>query len=214
MLLLMLIEALVAAGATIINANTDGLVIISPQGSSDAVAAAVTNWQQRTGLTLERNDLQSYATTANGSFIVVDTDGKTKVRGAFSYDRNGKTGAEIIPMAVEACLTQNVQVDEFIANHTVATDFLYYRRMKPPWSFYAGSTLLPSTLRWYASGPGGLHLTERHAGKPLTQAVPHGLNVRLALTLPSNNAADLVGLDRTPYIDAANALIAKVMGNR
>ena len=134
------------------------------------------------------------------------------MRGAFSYDRNGKTGGEVIPMAVEACLTQNVQVDEFIANHTVATDFLYYRRVKPPWSFYAGSTLLPSTLRWYASGPGGLHLTERHAGKPLTQAVPHGLNVRLALTLPSNNAVDLVGLDRTPYIDAANALIAKVMG--
>jgi len=82
--LLMLIERLEAAGASVVSANTDGVVALFPKAAEGSVEAAAWSWELDTSYELERSDYRSLHSRDVNNYIAVKPDGSTKRKGAFA----------------------------------------------------------------------------------------------------------------------------------
>jgi len=81
--LLMLIERMEAAGAKIVSANTDGVVVFAEKHLNDAVNDVAFNWMIDTGYVLERSDYRALYSRDVNNYIAVKNNGGAKRKGAF-----------------------------------------------------------------------------------------------------------------------------------
>ena len=211
MLLLMLIEEMTVAGATVISANTDGILVRYRRDRETAIMDAKSAWEQRTQLSLESTPYRFYARTSVNDFIAANADNAdVKRKGVFAYGDEGKADGIVIAKALEAYFMHGVDPKEFIGRHDIAADFMYYQRAKDKMVFKADGQELPQTIRWYAATQ-GIKLI-RTGGKSGPTSLPNGNRARLALTLPGSHASALVDLDREHYVAEAKEIIAKIRG--
>lgn len=82
--LLMLIERLEAIGASVVSANTDGIVVFAPKALEDSIADVMFWWQVDTSYELERSDYTSLHSRDVNNYIAVKADGSYKAKGVFS----------------------------------------------------------------------------------------------------------------------------------
>ena len=82
--LLMLIERIEkGTGASVVSANTDGVVVLAARKHEQAVLDVTEQWQRDTSYVLERNDYAALYSRDVNNYVAVKTDGTLKRKGVF-----------------------------------------------------------------------------------------------------------------------------------
>ena len=219
-LLLMLIEMTQAAGATVLSANTDGLLLRVPKDKATDIESTLKAWEESTSLTLEKTEYRTVARRDVNNYVAIplnpDKHGDIVIKSKGAYNVNAtKLSGRIIPLAVQEHLRTGVSIDAFIMNHVSATDFLFYQRAKSDGHFEQKGQRLPKTIRWFVPASDDTTAIERvsASGKDRT-TVPNAHRATLALELPIGfSLTDLPGLDRQYYIKQATKLLNSALAS-
>lgn len=109
-----------------IQSNTDGITIKLKRSDMDKCNIVVKEWEDLTGLKMEANIYKSmYILNVNNYFCVYENE-KVKLKGCFDYNLalHQDPSSIVIQKAVEAHLTKNTPIEEFIRNHKDMFDFM------------------------------------------------------------------------------------------
>lgn len=126
-------ELLKIEGLSVIQINTDGVTVKVPRKDVDRHVKICKDWENLTGLELERNDYASMSIRDVNSYLAVYMDGKVKRKGAYEYDNLGwhqNHSALVVPMAAEHSLIHGGDIESFIRSHKDHMDFML--RVKVP----------------------------------------------------------------------------------
>ena len=74
--LLMLIEMMECSGIRVVSANTDGIVLLIPEGMDGIKAQVVQWWEKRTGMEMESTLYRSLHSRDVNNYVAITTDGK------------------------------------------------------------------------------------------------------------------------------------------
>lgn len=151
--------------AELIQVNTDGLTIKLPKSQEGALCKVWHDWEQYTGLTLERADYNRMFIADVNNYIAEYTDGKVKRKGRYEYkdlDWNKNFSALIVPKAVEQHLLHGTEIREFIESHEDIYDFMLRAKVTKKGRLFCGDTQVQNTSRYYIS----------HNGEELYKVLP------------------------------------------
>ena len=81
--LLMLIEMMECSGIRVISANTDGIVLLIPEGMDAVADQVIAWWERRTGLEMESTYYRSLYQRDVNAYVAITTEGKAKRNGVF-----------------------------------------------------------------------------------------------------------------------------------
>ena len=190
--LAMLIERIAPIGK-IIQANTDGITIYIEHDRFLQLHRATDQWQQETGLTLERAEYRRMFVADVNSYIAEYMGGKVKRKGRYEWDVEWHQDASALVVAkvAEQVLLKGVPIRATVENWPDRMDFMC--RVKIPRSstlWGSDGRQLPNMLRYYVA-KGGVELTKimpplaKNPGVPRHFAVVKGHKV-----CPCNNIAD------------------------
>lgn len=136
--LLMLIEDIELRGFRVISANTDGVVTMVPRERRDDFEAIIWDWEAATGFSTEETEYRAVHSRDVNSYIAITTDGKVKLKGAFTPAGPGQAGAagmkknptcEISTDAAVAWLKDGTPIEETIRGCTDIRRFVAVRRV-------------------------------------------------------------------------------------
>lgn len=128
--LLMLIEAYVSAGARVVSANTDGVVVLAPKSLEGAVAQVNWDWMLATTYELERTDYSALHSRDVNNYIAVKLDGTTKGKGVFGGNAISKNpDFPIVAEAIAAHLSGKADFRDVIRNSKDISGFVTVRRV-------------------------------------------------------------------------------------
>lgn len=82
--LLMLIERIENVGASVVSANTDGVVVLATKKHEASVLAVTEQWERDTSYVLERSDYAALYSRDVNNYVAVKTDGTIKRKGVFA----------------------------------------------------------------------------------------------------------------------------------
>lgn len=129
--LLMLIEAIELAGAKVVSANTDGVVILCPRKLEKRVEEVAFDWMLSTSFDLERTDYRELASRDVNNYVAVKLDGKTKGKGVFASAGLAKNPDDpIIAHAVVQYVAHAIPLEITIRNCKDITQFVVIRRVQ------------------------------------------------------------------------------------
>lgn len=171
LLLLDLIEHL-EPYAEIIQSNTDGILIKMPDGQNEdefynLIDDIAHEWEERTGLVLEFDEYKKVFQKDVNNYVIVDSDGKYKSKGAYvkklselDYD------LPIVNKALINFMVNGVPVENTILNCSDLKEFQQVKKISSKYDYILhGSKILnEKTVRCFASKDvfhGGLY--KRHA---------------------------------------------------
>lgn len=163
LLLLMLIDKLIQLGVRIIQANTDGIMIIYNKSVKDKVESVKKNWEKLTKLTLETDSFEAlYQYAINDYIAILSGYSETKnpklikKKGIFITEvKLGKgLSPKIIPIAILENLINNIPVKETILNCTDIKKFLMSEKTGKQWNVEYNNKPQQRTNRFYASTNG------------------------------------------------------------
>ncbi|NBP70489.1 MAG: hypothetical protein EBR30_09105 [Cytophagia bacterium] len=121
----MLVERLVAAGAELLQVNTDGVTVSVPRKNEEQILAVCKKWEQETRLTLEYADYAKMIIRDVNNYIAVGEDGKIKEKGAFETkkDWHKDNSYMVVPMAVREYFVNGTPISETLRKHENILDF-------------------------------------------------------------------------------------------
>lgn len=146
--LLMLIEQVELAGAEVMSANTDGIVVKCGKDIETNVVATFQSWELDTNFELERTDYKALYSRDVNNYIAVKHDGSAKGKGMFAETGLMKNPAA--PICYEAAvkyITSGVSVGETVRLENDFTKFITARSVKGG-GVYDGQEL-GKVVRWY-----------------------------------------------------------------
>lgn len=150
--LLMLIERLEGIGATVVSANTDGVVIFAPKSMADAIEQVAFDWQIDTSYELERTDYRALYSRDVNNYIAVKPDGSTKAKGVFAPAGLSKNpDFPIVAEAVAAHVSGQGDFRDVINNCTDVTKFVSVRKVTGG-ATWQGQFLGKAVRFYYSSG--------------------------------------------------------------
>ena len=85
--LLMLIEMMELSGIRVVSANTDGIVLLIPEGYEWVAQQNVKWWETETGLEMEESLYRALHSRDVNNYIAITNDGKVKRKGVFTPRR-------------------------------------------------------------------------------------------------------------------------------
>lgn len=128
--LLMLIEAYEAAGATVVSANTDGVVVWGPKSLEDAIDQVNWDWMLQTSYELERTDYRALYSRDVNNYIAIKPDGSAKGKGIFGAQGLSKNpDFPIVSEAIAAHLSGQANFKDAIRNCTDVSKFVTVRKV-------------------------------------------------------------------------------------
>jgi len=128
--LLMLIEAYEAAGARVVSANTDGVVVLAPKALEDSIAQANWDWMMLTSYELERTDYAALHSRDVNNYIAVKLDGPTKGKGVFGGAAISKNpDFPIVAYAMAQHLSGKADFRDVIRDCKDVTQFVTVRKV-------------------------------------------------------------------------------------
>jgi hypothetical protein len=186
--LLMLIEQVESAGAKVMSANTDGIVVYANKKLISDVTAAYSLWELETGFELEQTNYSALYSRDVNNYIAVKPNGEIKGKGVFaetSLMKNPST--PICYEAVKQFLAKGTPITDTIRACTDVTQFLAVRTVKGG-ALWRGE-YLGKTVRWYYSTDNatihyktnGNKVPKSDGAKPLmdlTDTLPSDLDVQ------------------------------------
>jgi hypothetical protein len=149
--LLMLIEALEAAGIAVVSANTDGVVIKCPVSKQDAMDDIVFEWETCTGFNTEATHYRALYSRDVNNYLAFKLDGGFKAKGAYASAGLSKNPAnEICTDAVVAFLKDGTAIDDTLHACWDISRFVTIRSVKGGAIDQQGH-YLGKAVRWYYS---------------------------------------------------------------
>lgn len=136
--LLMLIEEVECRGISVVSANTDGFVTRVPVDRLDDFNAVVIDWEWATGYGTEETRYSAVYSRDVNNYIAFTTDGKVKLKGAYSTGGPGQRGAagmkknpthEVCIDAVIAYLKDGTPLEKTIRACSDIRKFVVVRRV-------------------------------------------------------------------------------------
>lgn len=127
--ILMLIESLEIEGIHVISANTDGIVCLFDKSMEEIYNKICKEWEITVGNDvlgqLEYTDYKLLVQTSVNDYLAIKLDNEVKKKGDFmtEFELHKNKSARIIPLALEAFFTKNINPEEFIKNHINIFDF-------------------------------------------------------------------------------------------
>ena len=148
--LLMLIEALEAAGISVVSANTDGLVLYGRRDRDWLADSVIRWWEHTTGFVMEMTDFDLIAAQGVNSYVGVTCTGDVKLKGFFAPPEPGASGwpnptGQVCVDAVVAYLTNSTPLADTIHTCTDIRQFVYVRKVKGGGSYNACGSLPKTT---------------------------------------------------------------------
>lgn len=158
--------------------NTDGLEMMIPESYKGIYMDVCKAWEQMTNLLLEHDEYQKLILADVNNYIAVYKNGAVKSKGRFEWEDQDKKKAAvlhknksflIIPKAINAYFIQGISPEDFIRNHTNASDFFAGSKAKGQWTFVSEcveghdiiSTPQQKTIRYHVSNK-GCKVMKRH----------------------------------------------------
>jgi hypothetical protein len=203
--LLMLIEKVSSTGATVMSANTDGIVVRCHVSQERAVMEQAFDWELDTSYTLERTDYKVLASRDVNNYIAVTLGGKKKGKGCFANGGLAKNpDCKIIYEAVSEFLANGTCIDTTINNCKDLTKFIMLRRVNGG-AVWMGKELGKAARYYHSNDP-------LLAGESINYAtnsnkVPKSLGCRPAMDLPEEFPEDV---DLELYVRKAEELLHEV----
>ena len=202
--LLMLIERIESAGAKIISANTDGIVVHCPKALEPAVMVIAWDWELETSYELERTDYAAIASRDVNNYVAVKLDGKTKGKGVFAPTGLAKNpDGTIVFAAVSAYIAKGTPIEKTIRDCADVRQFLTIRKVT------GGATwrgaYLGKAVRFYYST--SVRQDECIYYKTNSNRVPNSAGAMPLMELPDKMPDDV---DFSVYIVAAEKLLCEV----
>jgi len=148
--LLMLIEAYEAVGATVVSANTDGVVVWGPKSLEDDIDQVNWDWMLQTSYELERTDYMALYSRDVNNYIAIKPDGSAKGKGIFGAQGLSKNpDFPIVSEAIAGHLSGKADFKEAIRNCTDISKFVTVRKVAggAKWR----GKLLGKSVRFYYS---------------------------------------------------------------
>ena len=165
--LLMLIEMMELSNIQVASANTDGIVLLIPEGYEEVARSNVKWWERVTGLEMEETDYSAIYSRDVNNYIAITVDGKVKRKGVFapggllSGPQGKHPDKDICADAVVAYLKDGVPLADTITQCRDIRKFLQVRAVKggaidlPTATAINDGKYLGKAVRWYISGRPG-----------------------------------------------------------
>lgn len=163
LLLLMLAEQLIKIGATIKQANTDGLFYLIDKKDLDKAHLVYKKWEKLTKLVLEEDRFEAMYQFAINDYLAIK-EGYSKTKDQSLLKKKGmfidqvKLGkgmdAMIIPEAINKCLADGIPVIDTIRNCRDINKFITYQKVSRDYSVEYNGELIQRINRYYVSTDG------------------------------------------------------------
>jgi len=199
--LLMLIEQVTQAGAQVVSANTDGLVILSTKEKLPDVRQAMFDFELTSGFFLEENQYQALFSESVNNYLAIKSDGSAKGKGTFAKNSLSKNPQfPVCAEAVQKLLTSGIAIENTINCCEDIKKFISLRTV-------GGGAIwqdqkLGKVVRWYISTESSEPILYQKNGNKVPRtdrAVP-------LMTLPGSVPEDL---DRDFYINESHKLLKR-----
>lgn len=133
--LLMLIEMLELNGISVISANTDGIILHTPEALAATRAHIIEWWEMTTGFETERTDYRLLAQADVNTYCAIGLDGSVKLKGRLAPADPGPSGwpnptGQICVDAVVAYLKDGTPLEQTIRACGDIRQFLHVRAVK------------------------------------------------------------------------------------
>lgn len=151
--LLMLIEMLELGGISVVSANTDGIILLTPPHLEAYRAQTLAWWEGVTGLTTERTDYVAIYMRDVNNYLAVMPSGKVKRKGALAAGSlTTHPDCDIAKTAVVDYLTRGVPITKTVRGCHDVRQFVMSRKVKGGGNWRG--KYLGGTVRWYLSTDG------------------------------------------------------------
>lgn len=128
--LLMLIERITATGASVVSANTDGIVVLTKKDNDNAVMKAAFDWELETSYPLERTDYSALYSRDVNNYLAIKNDCSTKGKGIFAATGLSKNpDCPIIYTAVKNYILNKTPLKKTILNEKSILEFMVLRQV-------------------------------------------------------------------------------------
>ena len=205
--LLMLIESLELAGVSVVSANTDGIVLVTPRGREWLRDRIISEWMAATGLTMEATPYRSIHQRDVNNYVAIKPDGSHKGKGAFAESgvlNNVHPERDVCIDAVVAYLKNGTPLADTVRACTDIRKFILIRNVKGGGYDQQGQ-YLGKTVRWYyAKGETGALRYKPKDGQTVGNVVAGSTGARQCMTLPDTLPDDV---DYDHYIGEARKML-------
>lgn len=210
LMLTMLAEKLVLAGAEMLQVNTDGLTIKIKRNELDKFKELCQEWEQLTKLELEYAEYKKMIIRDVNNYIAVYDNGNIKLKGAFEIDKqwHKDPSMRIVPIALKKYFVDGIPIRDTINSHDDIYDFCKMYKATAGWSaeyryVKDGKVIidnLSKTTRYYVSKHGGRLIKVHEDGREIQ--VEAGKIVTIF-----NKKEDNYEVDRNYYIQECQKII-------
>lgn len=185
--LLMLIEQVTDIGATVVSANTDGVVIKCHRDLYEQLEDVCLNWEITTGLDLEETRYRALHSASVNNYAAITLDNKAKCKGAYGIKGLSKNpNCVISTKAVLDYLTDGVDIETTIMACTDPADFAVVRTVNGG-AVDSFGNYIGKVIRWYyAKGVDGSFHYQTNDNR-----VPKSAGAKSMLDLPETLPVDL-----------------------
>ncbi len=203
------------------NINTDGIMFEYDPDQEEQIQAILKEWQERTGFTLEEDDIVQIVQKDVNGYVEVQRDGKVKVKGgylsrgistagAFNINNN----ATIIPKAIIDYFTKDIPVEQTIGECNDIFQFQLIAKAsglyKEVYQLIDGEKVpMQKCNRVYATEDltyGTLYKVHNNGGITKIAGLPE------ACIVDNSNILDISAVDKSWYINLAKKQIADFKG--
>lgn len=203
--LLMLIEKVTLAGATVKSANTDGIVVLCDKENVADILTVAFDWELTTSYELERTDYKALASRDVNNYVAVTTDGKVKGKGVFAKGGLAKNpDCKIVFEAVAKFISTGETIEKTINECEDITKFIMLRRVNGG-AVWRGEKLGKAVRYYHSSDTDLMGECIRYATNSNT--VPKSIGCRPLMTLPDTIPNDI---NHSMYINQAKELLKEV----
>jgi hypothetical protein len=183
--LLDLIAMVEKTGASVVSANTDGIVIRGKKTQYVAVQEAVVKWEKCTGFVTEEAAYRALHSRDVNSYVAIKACGEVKLKGAYAATTLSKSPAnEICSIAAVKYLAEGVPIRQTIYGCEDITLFATVRAVRTG-AIYKGR-YLGKVVRWYRGTEGDFIRYKKNGNK-----VPKSDNAVPIMELPEVLPTDI-----------------------
>ncbi len=206
--LLMLIERIEkGTGASVVSANTDGVVVLAARKHEQAVLDVTEQWQRDTSYVLERSDYAARDSRDVNNYVAVKTDGTWKRKGVFKKpDLSKNPDYPIVTEAAARWVSNQGDYRDVVRGCQDIRQFVKVRTVNKGGAVWRGENL-GKAVRYYRSTEVPVDEAIRYAKDDYK--VPTSDASRPIMELPDKFPDDV---DYDWYIDEAKKVITGMGG--
>lgn len=200
--LLMLIEELEISSASVVSANTDGIVIHCHKDKQKTIDDIISWWELITGFETEETEYKALYSRDVNNYIALKKNGGVKLKGAYAPPGLQKNPTnEICSEAVVKFLDKEIPIEDTVMTCKDIRKFITIRQVKG--GAVKNGVYLGRVCRWYYSIAAARYIEYKVNG----YKVPRSEGAMPCMTLPNDFPEDL---DYNWYIEESYKILEEI----